>query len=165
MKPAKTIALAGVLTTLGLALSYLESLIPLPVGIPGVKLGLANLVVLIALNRLGTKTALVVSLLRIKLASLLFGTAVSAAYALSGGLLSFLIMWALLRRSGEFSTAGVSLAGGAAHNLGQLAAAAVVLGTVRVVAYLPALLLCGVTAGALNGVCAAAVLHRLPQQL
>lgn len=164
MKPAKTIALAGVLTTLGLALSYLESLIPLPVGIPGVKLGLANLVVLIALNQLGTKTALVVSLLRIALASLLFGTAVSAAYALSGGLLSFLIMWALLR-SGKFSTAGVSLAGGAAHNLGQLAAAAVVLGTVRVVAYLPALLLCGVTAGALNGVCAAAVLHRLPQQL
>lgn len=164
MKPAKTIALAGVLTTLGLALSYLEALIPLPVGIPGVKLGLANLVVLIALNQLGTKTALVVSLLRIALASLLFGTAVSAAYALSGGLLSFLIMWALLR-SGKFSTAGVSLAGGAAHNLGQLAAAAVVLGTVRVVAYLPALLLCGVTAGALNGVCAAAVLHRLPQQL
>lgn len=164
MKPAKTIALAGVLTTLGLALSYLEALIPLPVGIPGVKLGLANLVVLIALNQLGTKTALVVNLLRITLASLLFGTAVSAAYALSGGLLSFLIMWALLR-SGKFSTAGVSLAGGAAHNLGQLAAAAVVLGTVRVVAYLPALLLCGVTAGALNGVCAAAVLHRLPQQL
>ena len=164
MKPSKRIALAGVLTTLGLALSYLEALIPLPVGIPGVKLGLANLVVLIALNRLGTRTALVVSLLRIALASLLFGTAVSAAYALSGGMLSFLTMWALLR-SGKFSTVGVSLAGGAAHNLGQLAAAAVVLGTVRVAAYLPALLLCGVAAGALNGVCAAAVLRRLPERL
>lgn len=164
MKTAKTIALAGVLTTLGLVLSYLEALIPLPIGIPGVKLGLANLAVLIALDRLGPRVALTVSILRISLASLLFGTVVSAAYAFSGGLLSFLVMLLLLR-SGRFTVIGASLAGGAAHNIGQLAAAAVVLGTTHVVVYLPALLVCGVAAGLLTGVCAAAVLKRLPNAL
>ena len=119
-------ALYGLLIALAFIVSYLESLIPLPVAIQGIKLGLANGVVLVALYRLRWWDGLVVSVLRILLAGLTFGSPVSMLYSLSGGLLSLGVM-ELCRRSGRFSVLGVSMAGGVSHNIGQLAAAAVLL--------------------------------------
>ena len=142
-------ALYGLMVALAFVFSYLESLVPLPVGIPGVKLGLANTVTLVALELLGPGPALAVSCLRILLAGLTFGSPASMLYSFAGGLVSFGVMW-LCRRSGRFSITGVSLAGGVSHNLAQLAVAAV-LHTRQVVWYAPVLLVAGVATGALVG--------------
>jgi len=162
MSPKK-IAAVGALTTLCLAFSYVEALLPFNFGIPGVKLGLANLVILVALRRLDTRTALLINLVRIALAGLLFGTIMSLAYSLAGGLLSFLVMWALLKTD-RFSLVGVSLAGGAAHNIGQILVAMVLLSNARLVGYLPVLLLSGILTGAILGLAAEAILRCLPKK-
>ncbi len=142
----------------------MEALIPINFGIPGVKLGLANLVILIALERMDTPTAFGINMVRIALSSLLFGTVMTLAYSLAGGLLSFLVMWAL-RKSGRFSLIGVSLAGGVAHNIGQILVAALVLENLRIAVYLPVLLISGVITGILIGICAKAILKHLPEGL
>ncbi len=158
-RPGVRVAVYGLLVALAFIFSYLESLLP-SVGIPGVKLGLANLVVVVVLYRLRPTDALAVSVLRILLAGLTFGSPVSMLYSLCGGLLSFAAM-ALCRRSGLFSVTGVSIAGGVSHNLGQLAAAAAVLQTRQIVWYLPVLLLSGLATGAVLGLTAALLLPRL----
>lgn len=109
MKTSK-LARYGLLVALALVLSYAESLVP-PIGVPGVKLGLPNLVVIFALYRLGTRDAWVLSLVRVLLVSMLFGTGVSLAYSLAGAVLSLAVM-CLLKRTGKFSETGVSVAGG-----------------------------------------------------
>ena len=143
-------ALYGVLVALAFVFSFLESLFPLPIGIPGVKMGLANGVTLVAWHLLGGGAALTVSCVRILLAGLTFGSPVSMLYSLAGGLVSFGVMW-LCRRSGRFSLMGVSMAGGVSHNVAQLLVAALVLRTPSVVWYLPVLLLSGLVAGWLLG--------------
>ncbi len=143
-------ALYGLLIALAFVLSYVESLLPV-FGIPGVKLGLANLVVVTALYALRPRDALVVACVRILLVGFTFGSPVSMLYSLAGGLLSFVVM-ALLRRLDRFSVIGVSVAGGVCHNLAQLAVAAMVLRTPPLVWYLPVLLVSGVLTGALIGV-------------
>ena len=153
-------ALYGLLVALAFIVSYLESLIPLPIGIPGLKLGLANGVVLVALYRLRWWDALAVSVLRILLAGLTFGSPLSMLYSLCGGLLSLGAM-ALCRRSGRFSVMGVSMAGGVCHNIGQLAAAAVLLGTRQVLWYAAVLLPVGLLTGGLVGLLAGQLLPRL----
>ncbi len=153
-------ALYGLLIALAFIVSYLESLIPLPVAIQGIKLGLANGVVLVALYRLRWWDGLVVSVLRILLAGLTFGSPVSMLYSLCGGLLSLGVM-ELCRRSGRFSVLGVSMAGGVSHNVGQLAAAAVLLGTRQVLWYAVGLLPVGLLTGGLVGLLAAQLLPRL----
>lgn len=153
-------ALYGLLVALAFILSYLESLLPLSVGIPGIKLGLANLVVLLALYRLRPRDALVISAVRILLAGLTFGSPTTMLYSLCGGLLSFAVM-ALCRRCGCFSVVGVSMAGGVSHNMGQIAAAAVLLGTGEIVWYLPVLLVAGLVTGCLLGVAVRLLLPRL----
>ena len=164
MKTPARIAATAVLVTLALAFSYIESLIPFDLGIPGVKLGLANLVVLIALCRLTPGEALTINLVRAALSALLFGTVMSLAYSLAGGILSFFVMW-LLKRSGKFSLLGVSLAGGVAHNVGQLLVAMAVLENLRLAVYAPVLLISGVVTGLLIGVAAQAVERHLPASL
>ena len=131
-------ALYGLLVALAFIFSYIESILPVPIGIPGVKLGLANLVVLVALYLLGPMDALAISGVRILLVGFTFGSPASMLYSLAGGLLSWLVMW-LCRRSNRFGVAGVSVAGGVSHNVGQLAVAAVALSTARIVWYLPGL--------------------------
>ena len=121
---AKEIALYGLLIALSFTLSYFEHLLPLPVGIPGVKLGLANLVVVAALYLLGAKKAFPVAVVRILLAGLAFGNAFSLLYSLAGGLVSFFVM--LLCKRTKLSPVGVSVAGGVSHNLGQMAVAVAV---------------------------------------
>ncbi len=153
-------ALYGLLVALAFILSYLEHLFPLSIGIPGIKLGLANLVVLLALYRLYPRDALVISFVRILLVGLTFGSPTTMLYSLCGGLLSFAIM-ALCHRSGVFSVVGVSIAGGVSHNVGQIAAAAVLLGTGKIVWYLPVLLVAGLVTGGLLGVVVRLLLPRL----
>ena len=153
-------ALYGLLVALAFVLSLLESLVPLPIGIPGVKLGLANGVVLVTMYLLSTPSALVVSCLRILLAGLTFGSPASMLYSFAGGLVSFGVM-VLCRRSGRFSIAGVSMAGGVSHNLAPLVVAALVLQTPRIVWYLPVLLCAGLVTGWLLGFLATLLLPRL----
>lgn len=147
---ARRVALYGMLTALAFILSYVESLVPVTVGIPGVKLGLANLVVLIALYTLDLKGAFVISVIRIVLSGLTFGGLFSMLYSLAGGLLSFAVM-AILSRKKLFGTVGVSVCGGVAHNIGQLLVAMAVLETESVWYYFPVLLISGSVAGVLIG--------------
>lgn len=150
MKLKRKTALYGLMIALAFIFSYIESLLPV-VGIPGVKLGLANLVVLVTLYLLRPRDALVISLVRIVLVGFTFGSPASMLYSLAGGLLSLGVM-VLCRRTEKFSLLGVSLAGGVTHNLAQLAVAAAVLRTPQIVWYLPILLLSGMLTGALIGI-------------
>ena len=152
-------ALYGLLVALAFIFSYVESLLP-SVGIPGVKLGLANLVVLVTLYLLRPRDAAAVACLRILAAGMTFGNPVTLLYSLCGGALSLGAM-VLCRRTGRFSILGVSIAGGVCHNIGQLAAAALMLSTPQIVWYLPALLLAGLAAGTLIGLAARALLPSL----
>ena len=149
MKTKKTVIYA-LLAVLSLALSYLESFIPLDFIVPGVKLGLANTISLLLAYNGKTKGAFAVNITRIVLASLLFGTPMSAYFSLVGGVLS-LIAVALLCKTDKVSAFGASIVGGTLHNIGQLLAAATVFKTLNVAYYLPFLILCGAVCGALTG--------------
>lgn len=159
-KSTRELTVGAMLTALGLILSYVEALIPFSVGLPGIKLGFANIVIVYTLYRLGGRTAFLVNVCRVLLSALLFGSAFSALYALAGALVSFSGM-VLLKRLGIFSTAGVSMAGGVLHNLGQLAVATAVVDTVQVLGYFPVLLFSGIAAGLVNGIIATLCLRRL----
>ena len=157
---AGTITVCALLTAAALILSYIEFLLPLNIGLPGIKIGLANIAAVMALYRLGPKYALVINVVRIALAALLFGSLFSGLYALFGGLVSLAGM-VLLKKTGVFSIAGVSMAGGVLHNAGQLCAAAVLAGSVQVFIYSPVLVLSGMAAGIVIGVISSLVISRL----
>ena len=159
MRMKRKTALYGLMIALAFIFSYVETLFPV-VGIPGVKLGLANLVVLVTLYLLRPRDALAISCLRILLVGLTFGSPASMLYSLAGGLVSLGVML-LCRRMEKLSILGVSVAGGVSHNLAQLAVAAAVLRTPQIVWYLPILLLSGVLTGALIGVVAGLCLPKL----
>ena len=129
----------ALLTALAMVLSWLESLLVFPGLLPGMKVGLTNIVVLFALYRMGLRDAVWISLARVLLASMTFGNAYSFSYSLAGAALSLAVMAGLKKRD-KFSLLGVSAAGGVCHNLGKLAVAAAVLETARLGWYLPALL-------------------------
>jgi len=150
----------GVFTALALIFSYVEAMIPINFGIPGVKLGLANLIVVIVLYKGDWKDALFIAVARIVLSGFIFGNLFSILYSLAGGLLSLLVM-ILLKRTNAFSIAGVSIGGGAAHNVGQLLVAMFVVQTYQVGYYLPVLLIAGVLTGAMIGIVALEVVKRL----
>lgn len=154
------VAYFGIFTTLALIFSYVESLIPISFGIPGVKLGLANLVIVIALYKMGMKAAYVLSIIRIVLAGFLFGSMFGIVYSLAGGLLSLTVM-ALMKRSERFSVYGISMAGGVFHNVGQLLVAAIVLESFSIAYYFPVLLISGLVTGFVIAVVAAEMLKRL----
>ena len=160
----KNIALFAMLTAVALILSYVESLIPVLVAVPGVKLGITNIVVIFALYRLGTKEAAALSLLRVVLVSFLFGNAFSFLYSLAGAILSLAVM-ILLKKSDKFSATGVSVAGAVFHNVGQILVAIVVLSTEKLVLYLPVLAVTGVLAGVVTGLAASVLLKRVPESL
>ena len=143
---------------LAMILSYVESLIPSP-GIPGVKLGLDNLVVIFALYRLGWKEAVGISLLRVFLVSLLFGHVASLAYSASGAALS-LVGMILLIRTDKLSCVSVSVIGGVLHNIGQILMAWALMGA-NVVWYLPVLILSGTVAGVAIGIVSALLVKRI----
>lgn len=138
------------LLALGLILSYIESLIPFYFGLPGAKLGLANLMVILILYTYGAKDAFLVNLLRIFVSSLLFGNLYGFLYSAAGALFSFLAMW-FLRRYTNVSVTAVSVLGGIFHNTGQMIVAAVMISHFSFFYYLPFLLCSGVLAGFLVG--------------
>ena len=150
----------GVFTALALIFSYVETLIPIHIGIPGVKLGLANLIVVIALYRMGVREAYVLSVVRVILAGFLFGNLFAILYSLAGGLFSLTVM-AFLKKTEKFSVLGVSMAGGVFHNIGQLMMAAIVLESLSITYYLPVLLISGIVTGLLIGIVANEMLKRV----
>lgn len=150
----------ALLVALAMTLSWLESLIVLPGLLPGMKVGLTNLVVLFALYRLGLRDAAWLSLIRVVLVSMTFGSAYSFAYSLAGAVLSLAVM-AALKKLDRFSILGVSIAGGVCHNMGQLLVAMAVLETARLGWYLPALLFSGTLAGIAIGAAGGLVVERV----
>ncbi len=156
----KRIARYALLVSLAMVLSWLESLIVFPGLLPGMKVGLTNLVVVFALYRMSPRDAAAVSLARVALVSLTFGNAYSFAYSLAGAALSLAVMTGL-KRTGWFSILGVSISGGVCHNLGQLGVAMAVLGTARLGWYLPWLMAGGVAAGTAVGAAGGIVVDRV----
>ncbi len=150
----------GVYTALALIFSYVETLIPINFGIPGVKLGLANLIIVVALYKMGVKEAYVLSVVRVLLAGLIFANLFSILYSLAGGLMSLTVM-SLLKKSDRFSTIGISMAGGVFHNVGQLIMAILVLESINIAYYFPVLMVSGVVTGILIGIIANEMLKRL----
>lgn len=147
---AKKTAYYGMLVALAFVLSYIEVLIPFSIGIPGVKLGLANLVVLTAIYTLGTKEAFAISIIRIILVGFTFGNLSTMIYSLGGGLLSWLVM-AICKKTKLLSTIGVSIAGGISHNIGQIIVATIVLENANLMYYFAILLITGTITGFLIG--------------
>lgn len=160
MRPAEKLALLSMTVAAAMVLSFVESMIPPLTAIPGVKIGLANIAVIFALYRLGAKEAVAVSLLRVFLVSLLFGSVVSMAYGIAGASVSLLLM-ILLKKLTPLSTVTVSVVGGVAHNIGQIAVACFILDTSKLLYYLPFLLLSGTVAGIAVGAASGFIVKRL----
>ena len=150
----------GVVTALALLFSYIESLIPFHIGIPGVKLGLANLIIVIALYKMNARQAFLLSVTRIVLAGFLFGNLFSILYSLAGGMLSLIVM-ILLKKQNGFSVMGVSVAGGVFHNVGQLVIAMLVTESLNLFYYVPVLMISGLITGIFIGIIANEMLKRL----
>ena len=157
---AQFVARVALLAALALIFSYVEAIIPYNPGIPGVKLGIANVVTVVALYKFGWKEAASVSVIRIIIAGLLFNGIFGMLYSLSGALLS-LIGMAALKKTGLFSVIGVSMAAGVLHNLGQLLTAAALIEDLRMFFYFPVLLFSGIAAGILVGIISAMILRVL----
>lgn len=154
------IAYWGVFLALALVCSYVESLIPISFGIPGVKLGLTNIVVILMLYTIGAKDAILISVLRIILAGFMFGNAFSIIYSLAGGILSFVVML-LLKNTGKLKILSVSTAGGISHNVGQLIVAALIVENYNILFYVPVLIIAGIITGFLIGLLAGEIVLRI----
>lgn len=156
----KKIAYLGLLIALAFVFSYIEFLIPVNIGVPGAKLGLANLVVIVALYTLGERDAFLLSVVRIVLVGFTFANMASMIYSLAGGILSYLVM-VIAKRTKLLSMTGVSVLGGVFHNVGQIIVAILVLETASLVYYLPVLLIAGITSGVIIGILGAMVTKRM----
>lgn len=147
-------------TSFALILSFIESRIPTFVPIPGVKVGLANIAVIFALYKFGIWEAVAISGVRVILSSMLFGTPVSLIYSITGAAVSLAVMF-ILKKFTPLSTVTVSVAGGVMHNVGQIGAASVILGTNVIIYYLPFLILSGVLAGIAVGVASGVLITKV----
>ena len=162
---SKAVAFIGLCTALALILAYVEILVqPLFPTIPGIKMGLPNIIIVFVLYRKGAPSAIGVSLLRLILVSILFGNAMAFLYSFAGAALSLSVM-ILLRRFNLLSTVGVSVAGGVMHNVGQILMAMLLLQTVELGYYLVVLTVSGVIAGILVGLCGAILIKKLSKKL
>lgn len=150
-KNYKNVAFCGVFTALAMIFSYVEALIPIPIGIPGVKLGVANIAIIVLLYSAGSKEAIIVDVLRIALTGMMFGNLYSFLFSMAGGMLSIIIM-VILKKTGRFSMTGVSIAGGVMHNIGQIIAAVFLMDTPAIAYYLPVLLIAGIITGIVIGI-------------
>ena len=156
----KKIPYYGLFAALAILMGYVEMIIPVPIPIPGVKLGLANVIIIIMMYFMDTKSAFFISVVRVLLSGLLFAGLAGLLYSLSGALCSFLAM-ALLKKTERFSIIGVSLSGGVFHNVGQIVVAALMVENVKMAYYLPFLLVSGVVTGILIGIVAKTALGYL----
>ena len=157
---ARRLAFLSVAIALSMILSFVESQIPPLSTIPGVKIGLANIVTVFLLYKLGIKEALTVSVIRVLLSALLFGSFVSLMYSAFGAV-SALIIMIPAKRFTPFSPIGVSVLGAVAHNAGQILAALILLGNAAIVYYLIPLTVSGLIAGILVGLLGGIVAERI----
>ena len=154
----------SVLISVAMILSYIESLIPAFVAIPGVKMGLSNIATIFALYALGWPFAICVSIVRVLLSALLFGNVVSLIYSLSGAAFALAVM-ILLKRLDKFSSIGVSVAGGVCHNIGQVIAACIVMETTAIAVYIIPLLVSGTIAGVVIGIISGNLVERVKKYI
>ena len=155
----KKVATLGLTIALAMIMSYIEALVPLSFAAPGIKMGLANIVIIFVLYKIGTKEAILVSLIRVILVSLLFSNVMAMAYSIAGAVLSLSVMW-LLKKTDKFSFVGVSIAGGIMHNVGQIIMAVILLGTEQIALYLPVLIITGTVTGGVIGIVSGLVINR-----
>ena len=148
---SKKIAYCGLLTTVALLLSYVERMLAIPMIVPGMKLGLANVAILIALYILDNKTAFIISILRILISALLFTGFASFLYSASGALLSFVVM-VLCKKTNIFSMIAISILGGISHNIGQIIVACLIVENIRLLYYMPFLITLGTASGFVTGI-------------
>ena len=159
----RKVAFLGLTASLALLLSYVEFLLPpLFVAVPGIKVGLPNVVILYVLYSIGVKEAAFVSFARICISSLLFGTVMTFAYSVAGAILSLVVM-AILKKIDKLSAVGVSVAGGVLHNLGQILVAMVLLDTPQIAYYMLVLTVTGTISGVFVGLCGALMIKKLPK--
>ena len=159
----KRISVYGLITAVAIVLSWLESQIPPFFPVPGMKIGLTNIMVIIALYKMGSGSAMAVNVLRIVIVSFLFGGPSALLYSLSGGMLSTLVM-IFLKWTGKFKTVTVSIAGGIFHNVGQILIAMLMMNTTGILWYLAVLWFTGAASGALIGILASLIVKRLPDK-
>ena len=157
---AKRVAYGAMLSALAMVFGYVEALIPFSFGVPGMKLGIANLVIVVSLYLLPTYQVFFIQLIRIVLISFLFGNMSMMMYSLAGGILSFLVM-RFVKKTGIFSIIGVSICGGVSHNVGQLIMAVLAVQTIKLIYYFPMLLIGGLITGWLIGMLAQRILERI----
>lgn len=153
-------AYLGVFAALAIIFGYVESLIPFHIGIPGVKLGLANIITVVMLYKMGTKEAGIITVIRVVVVGFLFSNVFSIIYSLAGCFLSLFSMH-FLKKKDYFSIYGISMAGGVAHNIGQIAMAAMIMETESIWYYMPVLLISGVITGFIIGIVSNEMLKRL----
>lgn len=157
----KKISLCGVLAAGAMILSYVESMLPpISAALPGVRVGLANILIIFALFRLELSSAAAVSAVRLTLSAILFGSAVTFIYSLFGAILSLTVM-VLAKKTGKLTMTGVSILGGVSHNAGQIIAAILLTNTSAILLYLPVLVISGTVSGIFIGLCAVFVLKTL----
>lgn len=160
----KKIAYTGLMIALAFVFSYIEFLLPINIGIPGVKLGLANLVIMVCFYLFGEKDAFILSVIRILLVGFTFANTAMMLYSLAGGILSFIVM-VFAKKTQKLSMTGVSVLGGVFHNVGQILMAMFMLRTDSLLYYLPVLIVAGVVTGTLIGILGAMVTKRLKRLL
>ncbi|MDD6201388.1 MAG: Gx transporter family protein [Lachnospiraceae bacterium] len=153
----RRVAFLGMVLALALILAYVETFLPLPIAVPGIKLGLANCVILFVLYLTGIKEAALISITRVFLTGFLFGNMAGILYSLSGAFLSLIAM-AFAKKQNGLSVIGVSILGGVTHNIGQMIMAVLVTETIAVLYYVPVLLIAGMTTGIINGILAKTIL-------
>ena len=158
MKSSK-ITQCAILSALAIVFGYIEMLIPLPVALPGVKWGLGNIVVLVAIYILGKKSAFFIMLIKVITSSLLFSAPSVFIYSLFGGIFSFILMTVLKKYNFHIIT--VSIGGGIFHNIGQILCASIMMRTITVFSYLPILVLCGAVSAVVTGICADLIMKRI----
>ena len=166
MRPAtKKLAVLGLCTAVALVLAYVEALLP-PIftAVPGIKIGLPNIIIVFVLYRFGLREAAAVSLVRMLAVSFLFGNMMALVYSLAGAFLSMLVM-VLLKKPNFLSVVGVSVAGGVFHNVGQILTAMLLLGTAELGYYLIVLAITGTISGIFVGLCGAIIVKRIPKKL
>lgn len=160
----KSIAFLGISASVALLLSYIEFLLPpLFAAVPGIKIGLPNVIIIFVLYAVGVKAAAGVSFVRLCVSSLLFGNPVMFAYSAAGAVLSFLIM-IILKKTDKLSAVGVSVAGGVSHNLGQIFVAMLLLNTPQIAYYMIVLTVTGTVSGVFIGLCGAYLVKRLSKK-
>lgn len=156
---SRKIAFLGLLIALAFVLSYVEMLLPINIGIPGAKVGLANLVIMVALYTIGERNAFILSVVRVVLVGLTFGNLAMMIYSLAGAMLSFVAML-IAKRIKLFSVTGVSVIGGVFHNLGQIIVAIIVLDTASLIYYFPFLVVVGTVSGIVIGIISGMIIER-----